>query len=58
MELIEKRGSYYSYGDLRLGQGRENSKEYLRENPELVVQLEAGIRAAAGIEAAPVDLEN
>jgi recombination protein RecA len=58
MELIEKRGSYYSYGDLKLGQGRENAKEYLREKPELVEQLEAGIRAAAGIEAAPVDLEN
>jgi recombination protein RecA len=36
MELIEKRGSYYSYGDLRLGQGRENAKEYLRQNPELM----------------------
>ncbi|MGA9192484.1 MAG: recombinase RecA, partial [Anaerolineales bacterium] len=33
-ELIEKRGSYYSYGETRLGQGRENAKQYLRENPE------------------------
>jgi len=57
MGLIEKRGSYYSYGDLRLGQGRENAKGYLRENLELVDELEAGIRAAAGLTTAPVDLE-
>jgi recombination protein RecA len=55
MDLIEKRGSYYSYGDLRIGQGRENSKGYLRENPELVEELEAGIRAAAGLETEPGD---
>jgi len=57
MGLIEKRGSYYSYGELRLGQGRENAKGYLRENLELVDELEAGIRAAAGLTTAPVDLE-
>jgi recombination protein RecA len=49
LELIEKRGSYYSYGDERLGQGRENAKDYLREHPELSSLLDAGIRAAAGI---------
>jgi recombination protein RecA len=58
MELIEKRGSYYSYGDLRLGQGRENAKEYLRQNPELMEELETGIQVAAGIEAAPVNLDD
>jgi recombination protein RecA len=57
MDLIEKRGSYYSYGDLRLGQGRENAKVYMRENPELVEELEAGIRAAAGFETEPVNLD-
>jgi recombination protein RecA len=57
MGLIEKRGSYYSYGDLRLGQGRENAKEYVRGNPELVEELEAGIRAAAGVETEPVNLD-
>jgi len=40
-----------------LGQGRENAKGYLRENLELVDELEAGIRAAAGLTTAPVDLE-
>jgi recombination protein RecA len=57
MDLIEKRGSYYSYGDLRLGQGRENAKGYMRENPELVEELEVGIRAAAGFETEPVNLD-
>ena len=49
LELIEKRGSYYSYGEERLGQGRENSKDYLREHPEMASELDAKIRAAAGI---------
>jgi len=58
MGMIDKRGSYYTYGELRLGQGRENAKVYLRDNPELVEELEAGIRVAAGLDAAPVDLDN
>ncbi len=49
LELIDKRGSYYSYGEERLGQGRENAKDYLREHPELAVELDAQVRAAAGI---------
>ena len=57
MELIEKRGSYYSYGDLRLGQGRENAKEYLRENPELRDELETGIRTTAELDVSMEDLE-
>lgn len=43
--LIEKRGSFYSYGEGRLGQGRENAKQHLRENPETAAELEEGIRA-------------
>ena len=57
MGLIEKRGSYYSYGELRLGQGRENTKQYLRENPELIEELENSIRQAVGFETAPVDFD-
>jgi recombination protein RecA len=44
LEIIGKRGSYYSYGDLRLGQGRENAKEYLRENMDITAEIEAIIR--------------
>jgi recombination protein RecA len=44
LDLIEKRGSFYSYGDLRLAQGRENAKDFLRENPDLAEEIEAAIR--------------
>ena len=44
---IEKRGSYYSYGETRLGQGRENAKDYLRANPEMAEAVELSIRKQA-----------
>jgi recombination protein RecA len=49
MELIEKRGSFYSYQDQRIAQGRENAKQYLRDNPEIAKQIEKDIRKEAGI---------
>ncbi len=42
--IIEKRGSFYSYGEMRLGQGRENTKQFLTENPEIATQIEADVR--------------
>ncbi len=45
--LIEKRGSYYNYGETRLAQGRENAKEALRENPDFAIELEIRIRELA-----------
>ena len=42
--IIEKRGSFFNYGDLRLAQGRENAKVFLREHPELAAEIEARIR--------------
>lgn len=47
MDIISKRGSYYSYGDLRLAQGRENAKEFLRDNPDLLLEIETLIRQSA-----------
>ncbi len=44
-EIIEKRGSYYSLGDTRLGQGRENAKEFLRENPQMAYDIEQTVRS-------------
>ena len=44
LDIVEKRGSYYSYGDLRLAQGRENAKEYLRENMDITREIEGIIR--------------
>jgi len=42
--VIEKRGAFYSFNDTRLGQGRENAKQFLVENPEITVQIEHRIR--------------
>jgi recombination protein RecA len=42
--LIDKRGSFYSYGDIRLGQGRENAKSFLRENPDMMAEIDLAIR--------------
>lgn len=50
MDLVEKRGSFYSYNEERLAQGRENAKIFLREHPEIAEELETRIRVAAGIE--------
>jgi recombination protein RecA len=44
LEIITKRGAFYSYGDIRLGQGRENSKEFLRQNQDLLEELDSAIR--------------
>ena len=53
MGLVDKKGAYFSYGDVRLGQGRENAKAFLRENPELAQELSDKVRAAAGLAAVP-----
>ena len=47
LELVSKSGAFFSYGDIRLGQGRENAKQYLRDNPELAQEIEQRIRASA-----------
>jgi len=45
LEVLDKSGAWYSYGDMRIGQGREKTKEYLKDNPELAKEIEAKIRA-------------
>ena len=52
-DLIQKSGSFFSYGELRLGQGRNNTKQYLAENPELAQEIEAKLFAELGIERTP-----
>jgi recombination protein RecA len=49
-DLAQKSGSFFSYGDLRLGQGRNNTKQYLAEHPELTTELEGLIYERLGIE--------
>ncbi len=51
--VIKKLGAFFSFGELRLGQGREAAKEYLLENPTVAEEIEARIRGAVGLEAAP-----
>jgi recombination protein RecA len=48
-KLVVKSGAWYSYGDLRLGQGRDNAKGFLRENPDLADEIEAKIREKLGL---------
>jgi recombination protein RecA len=49
LDIVTKSGSWYSYGDLRLGQGRENAKTFLKENPEVAREVELKAREAAGL---------
>jgi recombination protein RecA len=43
--ILEKAGTWYSYGDARIGQGRENAKEYIKKHPEAAQEIEEKIRA-------------
>ena len=47
--IIDKSGAWFSYGDERVGQGRENAKTFFKENPEMAAEIEAKIRANAGL---------
>ena len=48
-EIIEKSGSWYSYKTERIGQGRENAKQFLKDNPEMADEIEGLIRENSGI---------
>ena len=43
--IVKKSGAWFSYGDVRLGQGRENSKQFLRENPDLFDEIKKKVLA-------------
>ena len=45
--IVKKTGAFFSYGDIRLGQGRENAKQHLSQNPELAQEIEQQVRASA-----------
>lgn len=47
LEIITKRGAFFSYGDVRLGQGRENAKEFLQQNAEITKEIETAVRQRA-----------
>ena len=47
LDLVQKSGSWFAMGDMRLGQGRDAAKQFLRDNPEVAEKLEADIRRDA-----------
>ncbi len=51
--VVEKSGSWYSYGPQRIGQGKENTRKFLLENPDMAAEIEEKVRADAGL----VDIE-
>ena len=60
LDIVKRSGTWYSYQENRIGQGRENAKNFLRENPEVCKEIEARVRAhfndspaAVKVEAAP-----
>ena len=55
--IVKKSGAFYSYGDTRLGQGRENSKEFLTQHPEIAASLEARIRGQSPSQGVPAATE-
>ena len=50
LDIIDKAGSWFSYGAIKLGQGKENAKEYLKEHPEIKKEIEEKIKEALGLE--------
>ena len=63
-KILEKSGSWYAYNGEKIGQGKDNAREFLKENPELAIEIENKVRAAVGIpllpgaaEEAPVKLK-
>jgi len=46
--MVEKSGAWYSYKGERIGQGRENAKSFLKDNPDLAAEIEGAIRGGGG----------
>jgi len=52
-KVLEKSGSWYAYNGEKIGQGKDNAREFLKENPELAIEIENKVRAAVGIPLLP-----
>ncbi|PGP12849.1 recombinase RecA [Bacillus cereus] len=57
LDVVKKSGAWYAYNEERLGQGRENAKQFLKENPELAFEIENKIRVALGMEPLSAGIE-
>ena len=51
--IVDKSGAWYTYGKERIGQGKDNTREYLKEHPAMAQEIEAKIRAAIGVGGGP-----
>jgi recombination protein RecA len=51
--VVDKSGSWFSYGDIRLGQGRENARRFLKDNPDLATEIDGKLRVELGLVRAP-----
>jgi recombination protein RecA len=51
--VVEKRGAYYSYNEDRIGHGRENTKDFLRQNPEIMDEISRKVRENVGALSVP-----
>jgi recombination protein RecA len=47
--IVEKSGAWFSYDSQRLGQGRENSRQFLKDNPAVAATIEQGVRESSGL---------
>jgi len=56
-KIVDKAGSWFSYGEIRLGQGRENARVFLKDNPDLAGEIDRKIRTALGLGKGPVTVE-
>ena len=56
-KIVDKAGSWFSYGEIRLGQGRENARVFLRDNPDLAGEIDKKIRTALGLAKGPGAVE-
>ncbi|MDQ1315681.1 MAG: recombination protein RecA, partial [Pseudomonadota bacterium] len=48
-KLVDKSGAWYAYNGEKIGQGKDNAREYLKEHPEIAQEIEAKVRAAVGV---------
>ena len=56
LDIIKKSGAWYSYNEERLGQGRENVKQFFLENPELMNEVESKVREYFNINTSPIEI--
>ncbi|MDD5241350.1 MAG: recombinase RecA [Sulfuricella sp.] len=56
-KIVEKSGAWYSYNGEKIGQGKDNSREYLKEHKDIAIEIEAKVRAAVGVSGVPTTVD-